>query len=779
MRLFIGVLVLLTVGFAFPADAAEVTFRFAPPAGAIPVSVAGSFNDWNTKANPLADPDDDGVWEVTVELAPGKHQYKFVINGGQWLTDESAADFADDGFGGKNSVLTVRSEPLTVVGLNAATEGAAASASGDTPVRFRFRPAEGANTVTVAGSFNDWNNVATPMADSDGDGVWEITLRIPQGTHEYKFVVNGTEWITDQNAAEFTDDGFGGQNSVMHVGAETMVVGEPGGAAPGTAGSGTEVTFRYRPGVEGANAASVVGSFNEWNAAANPMSDDDGDGVWEITLRLAPGDYAYQYVVNGDRWALTSLPPDTRTTGSVAGTRCSRWIRSPLSRVRARIEGDSFHMLLRTRLPIIYALIAASVLLMSCGKPTDTAALDAIAESYVKLVLAMEQHDPGYVDAYHGPAEWRSEVEAEAHSLEDLEAEAGSVLDQLASLHLPDEDPLVPLRQEFLATQLRALIARIDLLQGTQMTFDEESAALYDAVAPKHAVEYFQDTRDELDRLLPGPGPLPTRVQDFRSEFEIPPDRLDTVFTAAIEECRRRTARHIDLPEGESFRVGYVTDKPWGGYNWYQGDLHSLIEVNTDLPTRIDRAVDLAGHEGYPGHHLYNVLIEKNLVQDRGWIEYAVYPLYAPQSLIAEGTANYGVEILFTPEERLKFEREVLFPLAGLDPDRAEQYYAVDKLLSNLAYAGNEAARGYLDGDMTREETVDWLVRYTLTSRERAARRIRFFDTYRSYVINYNLGEDIVRDHVESKAGAGANERRRWEVFEELLSSPTLLSNQR
>ena len=115
--------------------------------------------------------------------------------------------------------------------------------------------------------------------------------------------------------------------------------------------------------------------------------------------------------------------------------------------------------------------------------------------------------------------------------------------------------------------------------------------------------------------------------------------------------------------------------KSWSGYNWYQGNYRSLIQVNTDLPIYIDRAIDLACHEGYPGHHVYNALLEKHLVRDRGWVEFSVYPLFSPQSLIAEGTANYGIEVAFPGDERLAFERDVLFPLAGLDPSRRDEYY--------------------------------------------------------------------------------------------------------
>ncbi len=255
----------------------------------------------------------------------------------------------------------------------------------------------------------------------------------------------------------------------------------------------------------------------------------------------------------------------------------------------------------------------------------------------------------------------------------------------------------------------------------------------------------------------------------------IPSDKLAAVFTAAIAECRRRTLAHIPLPAEETFTVAYVKDKPWSAYNWYQGNYKSLIEVNTDLPVFIDRAIDLACHEGYPGHHVYNALLEKHLVRDRGWQEFAVYPLFSPQSLIAEGTANYGIQVAFSDAERRAFERDTLFPLAGLDPARVDEYYDVLALAKALSYAGNEAARGYLDGRMDAARAADWLVRYAMNTPGQAAQRVKFFDTYRSYVINYNLGEDLVRAYVE-RHRAGADPAKRWDVFATLISSPRLPS---
>jgi hypothetical protein len=418
--------------------------------------------------------------------------------------------------------------------------------------------------------------------------------------------------------------------------------------------------------------------------------------------------------------------------------------------------------------------------------------MNEIAERYVKLVLAMGQHDAAYVDSYYGPTEWQAEAEKGKRPLADIDADAQRLIDALNGVTVsltvtlagtgPDPDRLAELarlRDEYLRRQLDALRARVRMLSGAKLSFDEESQALYDAVAPTHPESYFQAMLDDLERRLPGPGPLIDRAEAFRKQFVVPRDRLGKVFDLAIAECRRRTLPHLKLPETESFTVEYVTGKSWSGYNWYHGNYRSVIQVNTDLPIFIDRAIDLACHEGYPGHHVYNALLEKNLTRDRGWLEFSIYALFSPQSLIAEGTANYGIEVAFSDAERRGFERQALFPAAGLNPARVDEYYDFHDLIDRLSYAGNEAARRYLNGDIDREAAVQWLTRFALMSPERAAQRTRFFDDYRSYVINYNLGKDLVKQFIESRGGTDANPDKRWEEFIRLLGSPRLPSGLR
>jgi hypothetical protein len=425
------------------------------------------------------------------------------------------------------------------------------------------------------------------------------------------------------------------------------------------------------------------------------------------------------------------------------------------------------------------AVLVAALSALPAAQPRPASPMNTIAERYVKLVLALGQHDADYVDAFYGPAEWKAEAARRKQPLAEIGAAAERLIGELPPRPDGDRDELAALRRDYLQRQLEALRARVRMLEGAKLTFDQESKALYDAVAPSHPDSYFEGLIKEIDRALPGDGPVVDRYDAFRRKFIVPGDRLSRVFDRAIAECRTRSLPHVQLPHvqlppAESFTVEYVKNKPWSGYNWYQGNFRSLIQVNTDLPVYIDRAVDLACHEGYPGHHVYNALLEKHLVRDRGWVEFSVYALFSPQSLIAEGTANYGIEVAFPGDERVVFERDALFPLAGLDAAQAGAYAKIRALVDRLSYAGNEAARKYLNGQATRTETVQWLQRYAMMPAAAAEQRTRFFDTYRSYVINYNLGKDLVKQYVESRAGSQPDNR--WQEFVKLLASPRLPS---
>jgi hypothetical protein len=420
-----------------------------------------------------------------------------------------------------------------------------------------------------------------------------------------------------------------------------------------------------------------------------------------------------------------------------------------------------------------------------CGTVAPPQFRDGLAKQYLAIALGIGVVDPSYVDAYYGPKELQDQAvqQVEAYEgkvrLQDLSARASNLDQDLQALvnmdaRQPPADAMDALRARFIHEQIVAAYARLEVLQGRKLSFDEEAKRIYDAEPPHYDRAHFEAIHRQIDALLPGPGTTAERVNAFRDRFIIPKKKLERVFKAAIAGCRAQTLKHIALRAGESFDLEFVTNKPWGGYNWYKGNYHSLIQINVELPIYIDRALDIGCHEGYPGHHVYNMLLEQHLVNERHWQEFSVYPLFSPQSLIAEGSANYGIEMAFPPAERLKFEREVLYPAAGLDRKQAGKYEALTALIGQLAYADNEAARGYLDGKMTRDQAIAWLVEVGLVPPPKAAQRIDFFDKLRSYVVNYNVGKDLVKDYVERQ---GQDEATRWKAFEELLSSPRVPSD--
>ncbi len=429
---------------------------------------------------------------------------------------------------------------------------------------------------------------------------------------------------------------------------------------------------------------------------------------------------------------------------------------------------------MRSILPI---LLLALMFGSGCRKiPDPTPMLNHIGEEYVKLALAIGTHDRNYVDAYFGPPQWKEQAVKDNLSLYHVRADALVLQQQLANTDVSEAPQEVKHRHLFLTKQLAAMVGRLDYLAGVKMTFDQETRLLYDAVEPVVPESHYAAIVAEIGKLLPGGGSVAERVEAERRRFAVPKDKLLEVFKAAIDEARRRTLQHISLPPDESFEVELVSNKPWSAYNWYQGNAHSLIQVNTDLPVDIDFAIHLACHEGYPGHHVYNTLLERKLRNERGWIEYSIYPLFSPESLIAEGTAEYGVDLVLPPADRLKFLREVLYPLAGLNPANAERHLRLTELTGRLQAGEGQAARDYLDGKMSREDTIQWMMKFSLLSRERAEKRMSFIDTYRGYIINYGYGKQLVAEYMKAKGATASRPDAAWKLFETLLSTPVVPS---
>ena len=378
-------------------------------------------------------------------------------------------------------------------------------------------------------------------------------------------------------------------------------------------------------------------------------------------------------------------------------------------------------------------------------------AVDREAEAYVRLVLALGDRDPDSLDFYAGPPAWQADARAARTTLPDIKRQATALDDEIARTRSVTPDDAA--RRTFLRGQLRAVGARVDLLTGRHFTFDEEAALLFGVIAGPPAGDATSDPREELARLLPGDDTVARRYAAFDRRFLIAPESVPAVIARAIDECRRITASRLTLPPGEQVTVAYVHGTPWSAFTRYEGHGRSRVEINADFALTVDRALSLACHEAYPGHHTISLLVEAA----HPYPEFRVQPLFSPQTLRAEGAATFAPELAFSNEERLRIERDRLFPLAGLAAADAELYLRVSSLVDRLRPAQLAIAREYLDGTLEFARAAAALEERALMSFPDAM--LKFFNQFRTYALTYTRGRDNIVADVERAPD-------RWNAYE-------------
>lgn len=416
-------------------------------------------------------------------------------------------------------------------------------------------------------------------------------------------------------------------------------------------------------------------------------------------------------------------------------------------------------------------LVACGSTLTACrATPANTAAastLDLHARRYVELVAALEARD---LDSASGDSASGAALSPSAVESMPLPVIAGEARRTLAMLQPEAAGPtgVTSARVQRLRTQVAAVAARASLLTGSRLTLDDELRALFGVSLPALDLDKARIARGELDRLLPGRGSLATRLDAFERRFTVAPAHLPVVFERALQECRARTRPRVVLPPGESIDVAYVTRQPWSGFSRYLGGGRSRIEVNLDFALTVDRALELACHEGYPGHHVINARLD----QERrlsGWTELGAVPLFSPVSFASEVVASSAASLVFSDEERLSFERDVLFPLARLPPGDAERHVRVARLVAAMAPAITDALLRYLRGERDYIETAWALGDNALMAHPQAT--LAFVHRFRGFALAYTWPWHAL-------PGVGADEhtapgRPAWEDYERLLAAFT------
>lgn len=384
----------------------------------------------------------------------------------------------------------------------------------------------------------------------------------------------------------------------------------------------------------------------------------------------------------------------------------------------------------------------------------DELSLNDVARSYVRLSVALGEHDPDSLDYYSGAKESVADILHNAPSAVEINREALGLVAVLQAKKEMSE------RKTYLIQQLRAVACRASYLAGAKTTFDEEIECLFQMKLPRKMPEKkMKQAKEKLSKLLPGRGGLAQRYDAFELEHVVPRTKLKQVMNAAIVACREQTAKYVAIPEDEHFDLEYTSDKPWAGFSRYRGGHKSDIAINTDFPLTVDRVLDLACHETYPGHHMFNMLVDDALVKREKREEFSVQPTYSPQSFLSEGAAVLASEIAFTDAERIKLEKQVLYPMAGLNPETAERYLAVKSRMAELEPAIPIIARRYLSGELEFVRAGEQLEREVLM--DHYFETLKYLNEFRSYVVTYTYAPVMLR---ESYVGEGNEEH--WKAYE-------------
>lgn len=396
---------------------------------------------------------------------------------------------------------------------------------------------------------------------------------------------------------------------------------------------------------------------------------------------------------------------------------------------------------------------------------------ECLVERYLTLTSELGERDPDSLDFYVPRDTPKPGLPANPPDLRLLQLESIKLRDDL--LEARQEHRIDPERGQFLSRQVKSILFRLEQLQGRARPFDEESRALFGVkVGRDSGADDRKKVRKELAQLLGNPESTAVAYSKYDAQFIVPAARVPAVVGAALQHCRALTLEHVVLPSNEQVRVEYVSQKPWSAFSRYLGDSKSLIRINVDYPLTVDRIVNLACHEGYPGHHIFNLLRDMALVRDRRREEFRVQPTFSPQSYLSEGAATYAPTLLLSDDERLRLERDVLFPLAGLKPAGAERYVQVEKLIGELHTAEPAIAREYLDGNLEFVRAAEALERETLMQHSETT--LLYLNEFRTYMLAYTLGADQVRTYVES---GNPTEAERWQRYLLLIRDPDALAS--
>ena len=371
-------------------------------------------------------------------------------------------------------------------------------------------------------------------------------------------------------------------------------------------------------------------------------------------------------------------------------------------------------------------------------------------EAYIRLAFNIDAHLSGYVDAYFGPDDWKRAAQAEGRvDLKQLDQRFRALVAEFKAQEWPED------RRAYLDNQIGAMQTSIRLLQGESQSLVEEVEGLYGITPLRMNESNFDEAHQALEAALPPGGSLAERMDARRRRLSVPLETVRPMLDEILQELRQRTQALFPLPEGESFEMALVKDKPWGAYNWYLGNYRSRIDVNTDLPLHVGGLASLMAHEGYPGHHTEGALKEAGLVNAQGRLKHTLAILNSPEQVVAEGISTRALQIVTTAEDRREWKAR-LIEQAELEPDDPDQEAEIASALVKLGRIGRNVAFLLYEDGRSEDEAVAYLQRYRLSSAAAARKSLQFIThpLFRTYTFTYRHGGLLLDQLFKAKGDA-------------------------
>ncbi|MFT4125542.1 MAG: DUF885 domain-containing protein [Gordonia sp. (in: high G+C Gram-positive bacteria)] len=395
-----------------------------------------------------------------------------------------------------------------------------------------------------------------------------------------------------------------------------------------------------------------------------------------------------------------------------------------------------------------------------------------LVTAYLRLGLAFDRLEAGFVDAYTGDPALRAAVAG------GPAPQPARLADTARGLRADLPGDLDPARAAFVGAHLRALECSARKFAGEPIGFVDEVRAYFDVDIEMGNTDTYRAAHLELAEALGVPGAgreeLTAAYAAYRRADEIPADRVDDCVRAFSGALREKVRAAYPLPDSEIVEFEVVTDKPWSGFNYYLGDFRSRVAINADLTQYLSSLPHLIAHEAYPGHHTEHCRKEQRLVDEGGQSEQTIFLVNTPQCLMAEGLADHALRAI-VGDGWTGWAAEIYADL-GLRFD-AERAQRVSRATAGLLGVRQDVALLLHDQHVDADTAVAYLQRWLLAPPERARQMLRFLTSplWRAYISTYVEGYRLLDQWLDAGAawapGAGSARAHR---FGRLLDEPLI-----